>query len=109
MSTEPRKGPDLPALIACARRLATGAGMAPPPDDATLNRLDEILFRRGQWEAHWMGLTTRNEIVMLVLQHLLTLATDDSLDPDEDAAALVEDIRADVDRALFDAGGREAP
>lgn len=82
--------------------------MAPPPDDATLNRLDEVLFRRDHWEAHWMGLTTREEIVMLVLHHLLTLATDDSLGSDEDAAALVEAARADIDRALFDVVAREA-
>jgi hypothetical protein len=82
--------------------------MDPPPDEATRDRLNEILFRRGQWEARCMGLTTHEEIIMLVLQHLLTLATDDSLGPDEDATRLVEETRADIDRALFDVDGREA-
>lgn len=93
--------PDLSALADCAAQLATAAGLAVPPRATVVSLLDGLLFDRMDWAAHLEGLTTRDEVVRLVLQHLLTLCTRDSLGDTPQEAAIVEAARAGIERALF--------
>lgn len=106
----PRAAPDLPALVLAAHGLATGAGVRCVADAAVVECLEDILFQRQHWEAHLTGLTSQVEVVLLVLQHLLTLTGAGSvLGATAEGALLVEKTRAAIEAALFTAERNASP
>jgi hypothetical protein len=98
----PRATPDISAIVVAAHSLATGAGVPTVADAEVVEHLEEILFRRKHWEAHLAGLTLQGEVVLLVLQHLLTLTgAERVLGATPEAASLVEATRSAIEAALF--------
>jgi hypothetical protein len=61
---------NLPALIKCARTLASRLGLPPPLDDDVARIVDQVLSQHEVFESVRTGLVTKDEAALLVMAHL---------------------------------------
>lgn len=103
MSDQPaaRDQPDMNALIACARHLASILRVAVSSDAEVANHLHYILFTREVYSAACEGLITKDEAVIAVLQRLETWLIEKARVPYDVEGLDYRPVVPELYRALF--------